>query len=82
LEAFDKEHLESERFINSLKGKIMKQEAELIWEELPSKSSKGFEFHTFRARIIGGWLVITYCDGNATSTFVPDPEHAWDGSPQ
>jgi hypothetical protein len=30
-----------------------------------------------RAKVPGGWLVLT---SEASITFVPDPDHTWDGS--
>jgi hypothetical protein len=41
---------------------------------------------SYRAKVPGGWLVLVRAlqrDGNSTPgglTFVPDPEHTWDGS--
>lgn len=32
-----------------------------------------------RAKIPGGWLLWTGA-GDSTPTFVPDPQHKWDGS--
>ena len=34
---------------------------------------------TWRAKITGGWLV-GRPDSDAGLTFVPDPDHAWDGN--
>ncbi|HBB96663.1 MAG TPA: hypothetical protein DC054_14860 [Blastocatellia bacterium] len=49
-------------------------------------------FHLYRAKIPGGWLVLmrnhkyheeyseTWAYGYGGATFVPDPNHEWDGS--
>ena len=49
-------------------------------------------FHLYRAKIPGGWLVLmrqfdtymsgagSYAWGYGGATFVPDPNHGWDGS--
>jgi hypothetical protein len=45
-------------------------------------------FHLYRARIPGGWLVLMqnwktsweWAYGYGGATFVPDPQHSWDGS--
>ena len=34
----------------------------------------------YRASIPGGWLVMCHVDYGYSPTFVPDPEHIWDGS--
>jgi hypothetical protein len=34
----------------------------------------------YRAKVPGGWLVL-FCFGDGSSiTFMPDPDHLWDGS--
>jgi len=39
-----------------------------------------FPVEAFRAKIPGGWLVGRPDSGGTGTTFVPDPEHKWDGS--
>jgi len=60
----------------------------LVWEELDSKQkdakgkivSDGLTMKTWRAKIPGGWLVRWAFGVNAAGpTFVPDPQHLWDG---
>jgi len=46
---------------------------ELKWERI-AKDSLGLP-EVLRAKILGGWLVLT----GFGITFVPDPEHRWDG---
>jgi hypothetical protein len=39
-------------------------------------------YDTYRAKVPGGWLVVGTLNGETggtTPTFVPDPEHKWDG---
>ena len=62
----------------------MRKKIEWLWEMIDQKQEdKVFYFATYRAKVIGGWLVrnfdVTY---NAKSTsesmvFVPDPNHDW-----
>ncbi len=52
----------------------------LKWEEI---KNDGIPRNAYRAKIPGGWLFIiwwgpTY-DGSG-ATFIPDPEHKWDGN--
>lgn len=55
----------------------------LVWKVLTNKTtgSDGVERPgpgtVYRAQIPGGWLVL--CDGGGI-TFVPDPNHVWDGN--
>ena len=39
------------------------------------------EMALYRARVPGGWLVATRSGtyGSGSITFVPDPQHVWDG---
>jgi hypothetical protein len=54
----------------------------LEWEELRAKNTLGPR-NTYRTKIPGGWLVSTKeydSDGvGGGITFVPDPNHEWDG---
>ena len=50
----------------------------LVFEEVPSTGFKLeiLDYRIRRARIPGGWLVTVRDEG---ITFVPDPQHEWDG---
>jgi hypothetical protein len=53
----------------------------LFWQKLTSESGPR---HTCRAKIPGGWLLAVReygVDGiGAGVTFIPDPNHEWDGN--
>ena len=55
----------------------------LVWERL---KNEGETSHwSFRTKIPGGWLVMVSSAAEMTgvttgATFVPDPEHKWDGN--
>lgn len=53
------------------------------WLRLPKYDDKearqDHEGSVYRAKILGGWLVGLPGSGQGT-TFVPDPEHKWDGN--
>jgi hypothetical protein len=53
------------------------------WQPLTDNFGSGtkeFTFFFFRAKILGGWLVMMMASGaNPSVTFVPDPTHQWDG---
>lgn len=34
----------------------------------------------YRARVPGGWLVSYHSSAGVGASFIPDPEHQWDGS--
>jgi|JI10StandDraft_1071094.scaffolds.fasta_scaffold343170_1 hypothetical protein len=56
----------------------------LTWERLQSQGH-GIDEMLHRAKVPGGWLVrVETNDGDYTRplsiTFLPDPNHAWDGS--
>jgi len=34
-------------------------------------------YNARRAKVPGGWLVISDTDGGRSMTFVPDPKHEW-----
>jgi hypothetical protein len=36
--------------------------------------------NVFRAKVPGGWLVVTKSNSGGGVTFYPDPEHKWCGS--
>lgn len=58
---------------------------ELVWQQLTSTRAEqswrhvGWEVH--RARVPGGWFVLTRIEGGPPQgmTFYPDPQHRWDG---
>ncbi|HST22198.1 MAG TPA: hypothetical protein VLR90_13830 [Blastocatellia bacterium] len=60
----------------------------LVWEPLASsrEDKRWFnsDWHTFRAKVPGGWLVVVRIEGglavSPSVTFYPDPEHEWDGN--
>ncbi len=56
------------------------KEPDLEWEKLTSNSLgfNKYKLETYRTKIPGGWLVICTI-GSESLTFVPDPEHKWDG---
>ncbi len=49
----------------------------LKWEGIPKADAWG-PASTYRTKIPGGWIFL--CDSNGGVTFIPDPEHTWDGS--
>ena len=54
----------------------------LVFERLPAQyrpAELRVDAPVFRAKIPGGWLVVLQI-GQASGTFVPDPEHKWDGA--
>ena len=59
---------------------------ELLWQKLESKRIDQSWFHTdwevHRAKVPGGWLVITRLAGAAPQgiAFYPDPDYRWDGA--
>lgn len=61
-------------------------ETKLHWEKLSVAEPKHeFTYATIlRAKVPGGWLMTVFYtsghqDGGVATTFVPDPEHTWDG---
>ena len=55
------------------------------WQELESKPQSERDIYPgriSRAKIRGGWLVYIWepANGAPALTFIPDPEHLWDGS--
>jgi hypothetical protein len=55
----------------------------LAFEALPrtlnGRQMENHHFIVYRAAVPGGWLVVTGIRDGGGATFVPDPEHAWDG---
>jgi len=57
----------------------------IVWEELPHRNvNEGFFVGStpsvYRAKVPGGWLVATKDSDSGGVTFLPDPNHEWDGS--
>lgn len=53
-----------------------KEEKVQLWEEI----EKSLGSRSARAKVPGGWLVKTAWGGEGVGlTFMPDPEHSWDG---
>ena len=53
----------------------------LSFELVPNRiNTTSANFTIYRAKIPGGWLVAVRPHDNLT--FVPDPQHTWDGPPQ
>jgi len=53
--------------------------SKLIWEKLKTNSTILIGSTTYRAKVLGGWLVRTTTGETMGMTFLPDPEHLWDG---
>lgn len=49
----------------------------LEWQKLKSRQKNVPDL--YRSAVIGGWLITSGGEG-APLTFIPDPEHEWDGS--
>ena len=58
---------------------------ELVWQRLESKRADQSWLHVdwevHRAKVLGGWFVLTRIGGAAPQgiAFYPDPQHAWNG---
>lgn len=58
---------------------------ELVWQKLESrrsdKSWHHMDWEVHRAKVRGGWFIITRIEGSAPQgiAFYPDSEHRWDG---
>lgn len=51
------------------------------WEEIFAES-KGLECTTYRAKVIGGWLIMNNTSSRGKEltqglVFIPDPDHIW-----
>jgi len=52
----------------------------LLPNPIPGKEKQPRSVSTWRAKVPGGWLVLTDVFGSGTfPTFYPDPQHEWDG---
>lgn len=49
----------------------------LTFEQLGDGLPRGY---VYRTKIPGGWLVVVSQQEGCGATFVPDPEHRWDGN--
>lgn len=49
----------------------------LVWEELGGEKSPT---RIYRTKIPGGWLIANWDVQGSGTTFVPDPNHQWDGN--
>jgi hypothetical protein len=65
---------------------MVESQTKLSWEKLAIAEPKHeFTYSTvLRAKVPGGWILTVFYtsghqDGGVATTFVPDPEHAWDG---
>ena len=50
------------------------------WQELSNSGNVHAGVETFRAKVPGGWLVIASNKQGVGVTFLPDPDHTWDGN--
>ena len=59
----------------------------LDWERIGDSLFDGAKWGTatYRLKVPGGWLIMLWlqdtCTGALSTTFVPDPEHKWEGTP-
>lgn len=61
-------------------GDDMELHWELLEESLETLTINSlFRKITLRAAVPGGWILMMSLNDRPTSTFVPDPEHLWDG---
>jgi len=51
----------------------------IAWEKLESVDSITLK-NLYRAKVPEGWIVAIRSSGGQSITFVPDPNHEWDGS--
>ena len=47
---------------------------EFKWEKI----SKQLGYHSCRAKVIGGWVLIDYSHDTTAMDFIPDPKHSWE----
>ena len=65
---------------------MVQAETRLLWEKLSIAEPKHeFTFGSiYRAKVPGGWLLNIFWtsghgEGGVSMTFMPDPDHTWDG---
>ena len=56
-------------------GLFSSTDSKLKWEKLGKE--KGL--HTYRSKVPGGWLITVEYGTGTGVTFMPDPDHSWDG---
>ena len=61
----------------ALAPKIDEQLPNLVFAPIESEGAEGVTLA--RAKIIGGWLVLSQAGGNSSVIFVPDARHLWSG---
>ena len=54
------------------------KQPQLAWEKLNSHGGGVLHWDVHRAKVPGGWLILTIHNGTGLA-FYPDPEHRWDG---
>ncbi|MCL1067216.1 hypothetical protein L2735_10395 [Shewanella olleyana] len=53
----------------------------IFWETLKNKGENGSSQFTYRAKVPGGWLISSASANHGIGlTFIPDPNHDWDGN--
>lgn len=51
----------------------------LYFEELIVSIEGGFKAMMYRARVPGGWIILSYIGQAGSTVYIPDPEHKWNG---
>lgn len=51
----------------------------LTWEQIKSNGSAPYST-VWRTKVPGGWLITIYSPNGPGLTFMPDPQHIWDGN--
>lgn len=59
---------------------ILKWEALKGEEGMWRKGDSGIISHTYRTKVPGGWLILASNAAGSGLTFMPDPQHEWDGN--
>ena len=57
-----------------------KASPKLYWEPLKNEGTSGVLRHTYRTKVPGGWLLSASDADGMGLTFLPDPNHGWDGN--
>jgi len=50
------------------------------WQQLQSSTDTEISVKVYRAKVLGGWLVLVMWSDGGSTTFYPDPQHQWNGS--
>lgn len=55
---------------------------QLVWESFENVGgyASGERLSVQRAKVPGGWLITTWLGDSGGVTFLPDPDHEWDGN--